>query len=419
MHVACASIASYTAMANGFGNVSLDPFHQTLATVAFVERSSTKKSAAFESFGTASIPLQMCTNIAIPTSRPSEPQAPELDYSEVELSQEQVPPQHIESYFSGTGVSIFPCVNMESLCLNEFGYTFVDPLPDKYLCGICKSVLNEPHVTECCGQHFCKNCLEESENPGNFPFQRQSVFGGSRATKCPHCRQINFRHFRYLPFKREIDSLKVYCPRKSSGCNVQLDYADKNKHEEICEYVHVYCKCRELVIKKDLCYHEQNVCILRKSACKLCGQIGEYIKIESSEHHSICPDVLQNCPNSCRAQFKRKDAKSHNSICPEAMVACDFAEAGCQATPKRKDLESHMDTNMKQHLCQLMKAHGAIICEHASMKKQHEIMKTEHEIMKEENATIKREFNEFKEKRKRRCGLAHLDRPTALRVDKY
>ncbi len=301
--------------------------------------------------------------------RQPEPQAPESDYSEEVSSQEPVPPQHSESHFAVPKVSSILCVNTESLCLNESSYTFVEPLPDKYLCGICKSVLNEPHVTECCGQHFCKNCLEKTKSENAY-----GSFNRRMAKTCPHCRQDNFNHIRYLPFKREIDSLKVYCPRKSRGCDIQPDYADKNTHEETCEYVHVYCTngCGEMLLRKDLESHTENYCDLRECTCELCGKVGEYREIESSEHHSICPDVIIKCTNSCGEQFKRKDSESHNSICPEAMVACNFAEAGCQATPKRKDLDIHMDTNMKQHLSQLMKAHGALKQEFKEFKEKHE-----------------------------------------------
>ncbi len=55
--------------------------------------------------------------------------------------------------------------------------------------------------------------------------------------------------------------------------------------------------------------------------------------------------------------MKRKAAESHDLVCPEATVECQFAEAGCEVKPKRKDLESHLDANMKQHLSQLMTAH--------------------------------------------------------------
>ncbi len=57
---------------------------------------------------------------------------------------------------------------------------------------------------------FGQNKLMESETPN-----------------CPHCRRNNFNHIRYLPFKREIDSMKVHCPRKYSGCNMQVAYGNR------------------------------------------------------------------------------------------------------------------------------------------------------------------------------------------------
>ena len=40
-------------------------------------------------------------------------------------------------------------------------YKFVKELPDDYQCMICTKVLNEPHLTDCCGQHFCQACLKQ------------------------------------------------------------------------------------------------------------------------------------------------------------------------------------------------------------------------------------------------------------------
>ncbi len=38
---------------------------------------------------------------------------------------------------------------------------FVKELADKYKCSICTNLLDTPVLTECCGQHFCKTCLEK------------------------------------------------------------------------------------------------------------------------------------------------------------------------------------------------------------------------------------------------------------------
>ncbi len=239
------------------------------------------------------------------------------------------------------------------------GYTFVDLLPEKYKCEICKSILKQPHATECCGQHFCEDCLKKSALGG---IQSQHSAQRSQYTQtlnCPHCRQNNFNHIRYLPLKREIDSLKVYCPRKSSGCNVQVAYGNRVDHDKTCGYIRVPCtnNCGKNIFKKDLNSHIRNKCILRRATCKACGKVGTYKEIESYGHNSVCPEVILQCTNSCGAQMKRKAAEYHDSVCPEVTVDCQFAEVGCDVKPKRKDLESHLDANMKQHLSQLMTAH--------------------------------------------------------------
>ncbi len=110
---------------------------------------------------------------------------------------------------------------------------------------------------------------------------------------------------------------------------------------------------------------------MRKVTCKSCGQVGTHNEIHSSQHKFICPEVTVQCPNFCGAQLKRKATKSHDLICLEATVDCQFAEAGCKVKPKRKDLESHLDANMKQHLSQLMTAHVKIKQEFQAFKESH------------------------------------------------
>ncbi len=255
-------------------------------------------------------------------------------------------------------------------------YTFVDVLPEKYICGICRNILSQPHVTECCGQHFCEECLKNAASQSTRT-KYHGVWGPqqmeSETPNCPHCRRNNFNHIRYLPFKREIDGMKVCCPRKSSGCNVQVTYGNRMDHEKTCGYIRVPCtnKCGKIVFKKDLQSHTRNDCTLRRATCKACGKIGTYKEIESLGHNSVCPKVWVKCANSCGARFKRKAARSHDLVCLEATVDCQFAEAGCTVKPKRKDLESHLDASMKKHLSQLMTAHVKMKQEFQAFQKGH------------------------------------------------
>ena len=52
---------------------------------------------------------------------------------------------------------------------------FVGEIADRYNCQICTKVIREPHLTVCCGQHFCESCLN-----------RWWTTEGKKS--CPHCR---------------------------------------------------------------------------------------------------------------------------------------------------------------------------------------------------------------------------------------
>ena len=44
---------------------------------------------------------------------------------------------------------------------------------EDYYCPICCEVLQEPFLTECCGQHFCADCIDKAKR---------------KVDSCPYCR---------------------------------------------------------------------------------------------------------------------------------------------------------------------------------------------------------------------------------------
>ena len=121
---------------------------------------------------------------------------------------------------------------------------FVIAPHEDYICPVCTKVLVEPHVTECCGQHFCEQCLKRW-------FREQGK------NSCPHCRSEQFTHNRYLPLKRKINELLVYCSNRSEGCTTIESVSQLETHLRECPYGRVSCsnKCGYSYLRKDFSDH--------------------------------------------------------------------------------------------------------------------------------------------------------------------
>ena len=62
-------------------------------------------------------------------------------------------------------------------------YEFVDKVPEDHHCTICKKVLTNPVLIECCGQHCCEACLDDWLTGKN---------------DCPACQHENIKFIKSL-----------------------------------------------------------------------------------------------------------------------------------------------------------------------------------------------------------------------------
>ena len=238
-------------------------------------------------------------------------------------------------------------------------YYFVEEEIEKYTCNICTNVLKEPHLTDCCGQHFCESCLT-------------SWFLRVENKSCPHCRTKGFTHIVNKSLKREINALKILCPHTNEGCEWIGDMETLTSHFESssgCQYVKSECpngcmgniSVRSEITtlqRKDLPKHVQYECYLRLHQCTHCGTTGTYEAYIS--HEAICPMFPLPCRNKCNTKdIKRKDKEAHREQCPREPVECPFLEAGCKKRPERQDLDKHTAENQQQHVLMLMAAYRA------------------------------------------------------------
>ena len=221
-----------------------------------------------------------------------------------------------------------------------------DP-PEDYFCVVCAKVLNEPHLTDCCGQHFCGVCLERW-----FEKQAKKI--------CLHCRSESFLYIRSIPLKRKINALQVYCPFEIQGCKEITTVGEVNTHKDVCGFAQVLCNqgCEASVLRKDLYQHCDQECPKRKMKCQYCGKV-DHFEVINGEHVNTCEDFPVNCPRGCDKGdlIKRKDLAHHAQVCPLEQVPCTFREAGCDVMVLRKDLSVHLESSVQEHLMKMMTSH--------------------------------------------------------------
>ena len=253
----------------------------------------------------------------------------------------------------------------------EDQYIFVKAIPADYKCLICTKLLREPQVTECCGQHFCLYCLRQ-------------WLQGTSGKPCPMCRAQKCNYIRYLPMKREIEELEVYCKYQKLGCTKTLALKDAEEHRKVCEFEEVSCSCGKGFLKKELMNHQQNYCPYRQVQCIYCKQTGPFHQIMAQVHQNRCPGFPVNCPNQCGTSgIKRGNFENHLKTCPMMPVDCPFSKAGCQEKMYRRDLQSHQANNVQQHLLLVMNSFSQLSVQHDNLKRAHEALQREHTQLKQ------------------------------------
>ena len=227
---------------------------------------------------------------------------------------------------------------------NDYGgydYQFVDAVPDDLICKICHCPSRDPYLTICCGQTFCKSCLDKVDNMGAR---------GRISKACPFCRSKSFKHFKNKQADRNIKGLRVTCINKE--CPWKGELKDLNNHTEQCPFEVIVCpnNCGKRIQRSNMLRHESN-CIRRKYHCGYCNLAGQFMFI-TTEHVVECPMYPLPCPNKCTPDrlFHRKDLKDHYNKCPLALVNCRYHDVGCTVMIARKDQENHCTKYMQFHL---------------------------------------------------------------------
>ncbi|XP_064391100.1 TNF receptor-associated factor 4-like [Halichondria panicea] len=133
---------------------------------------------------------------------------------------------------------------------------FVDQPPKSLECSICLLTLRNPMVISCCGNHYCEACIGQITN---------------NRKPCPLCNSPDFTTFLHKGVAREVNALRVYCPKKAQGCDWQGELGQVDRHlnptanSRGCGFVMVECKykCGGLFERRVIASHETDDCANR------------------------------------------------------------------------------------------------------------------------------------------------------------
>ena len=171
---------------------------------------------------------------------------------------------------------------------NAGGYEceFVDPVKE-FECPLCLHVTRDPHLTGCCGQHFCQTCIDQ-------------ILADQQP--CPFCKSPNFSVMLDKKQNRKVHELKVYCTRKEEGCSWSGELENLDSHSDTdsghCQYIKVKCtRCSEQLLKCHLQEHVES-CPNRPFSCEHCGFEATYKEI-LEKHQPECADYPTPCPYRC------------------------------------------------------------------------------------------------------------------------
>lgn len=196
------------------------------------------------------------------------------------------------------------------------GYTctFVEEPPELFKCGVCRLVLRDPQITECCRKNACRPCIERAiKGDGVCPF--------------PGCKANKIRGFSDRTLKYEILERKVYCSslKKDStehcGCQWVGKLEDLNKHLEDCPFHEIGCR-----------YH--------------CGITAQRRSIQ--DHEVSCERFPLHC-RQCGSEYERQHQDRHLKVCPFTTNDCPFKVVGCTRQVLNRDLQEHFKEALSDH----------------------------------------------------------------------
>lgn len=214
-------------------------------------------------------------------------------------------------------------------------------------CPICLHILREPYQSTCCGNSFCRMCIERVK---------------AESKPCPTCNQQGFDSFHDKRLQHTLYDFRVVCPHKNDGCEWTGELRELEKHLNSnpppetqlqgCPYEKVECVyCHAEYERENIQFHQGCKCRKRPYSCEYCRNYESTCDDVTDNHWPVCPSRPVPCPNDCGVYPERQNLQTHlANECTKQEVKCPFSYAGCCTTLHPSELQQHLHNNLSTHL---------------------------------------------------------------------
>ena len=99
--------------------------------------------------------------------------------------------------------------------LSKEDYLFVEEPSEDFFCPVTRSLLLQPHLTSCCGNHISQEAASSIQREGGA---------------CPLCNTHPWNTIFSKHFQHQVELLQVFCCYEDRGCEWQGEQARYEEH---------------------------------------------------------------------------------------------------------------------------------------------------------------------------------------------
>ena len=208
---------------------------------------------------------------------------------------------------------------------------------------------------------------------------------------------------------REVQSLQVYCPNASTGCDWVGEIGSVENHLDpgvvkssarLCQFETVVCSnkgCGEEMLRRDLAKHQNTVCRYRLVECQFCESFRSTYDNVIDKHYLTCPAYPVDCPNGCgERNLPRGKLSEHLERCTHTLIDCDFKSVGCEFQRKREAMSGHLELNTNYHMKLICKAVSPQLEKFSELGREIESLTGQVATLQEENKETRKENSELR-----------------------